>query len=382
MRPLSPLKFFVENKKKAAVSFIVLIFTVCAISLISVLINSLTESVNAVNLKPMEHFSVVTPVRGEYYVKDNIVDQLKADKNIEKLIPIDSDMTSITLTIGGNTTVPVMFMEESNFKYLLDKTGDYVKEGTLPKNGTKEVAVHWRIMANRNWKVGDKIGNFIDEKEFLTGEYVIVGKIDGPSVVFVGTESFKQAQLKQMSDTDKPTGYLVFPQDGKREIVNEYIDSISKTEASTSTYLKTKEFIDEIMNGLNSTVAGILIIVIFILSISVGALMYVIYVQRSDEFGILYAVGFKRGFIRNMIIKEIMSLNIISWIIGFGFSLIMVYLLNLLVYNPKGDILSMLSGRVIINTLIIPVMTGVFSILPIVMKLRKWDPVAVIERRE
>jgi hypothetical protein len=49
MKPLSALKFFKENKRKALVSFIVLIFTVCAISLITVLINSMTGTIKDVN---------------------------------------------------------------------------------------------------------------------------------------------------------------------------------------------------------------------------------------------------------------------------------------------------------------------------------------------
>ncbi len=382
MKPLTSLKFFKENKRKAFVSFVVLIFTVCAISLITVLINSLTGTVKDVNLKPLEYFSGVSTMDGEFYLKDSVVTKLKENPNIEKLLPADFGNTSINLAIGGNTSVPVMFMSRAHNKLLMEKMDARIKEGRMPKDGTNEIAVHWRIMANKKWKMGDTIGSFKDKNEFLNGEYKIVGKIDGPNIIFIGAESFKQKQLKANSAVNKPTGYVMLPKEGKRDQLNKFLSSLDKSEASVFTYEQIKEMMDEIMKGLNSTIIAIIFIVNFILSISVSALMYVIYIQRSDEFGILYAMGYRRKFIRNLIVKEIMSLNLICWTVGLIFTYGVIWLLNKFIYNPKGDILSMFSMNVLSYTLIIPIMVGIFSIMPIAMRLRKWDPVAVIERRE
>ncbi len=382
MKPLSALKFFKENKRKALVSFIVLIFTVCAISLITVLINSMTGTVKDVNLKPFEYFSCVYPMDGEFFLKDSVVEKLKASNDVEKLMPADIGNTMMNLSIGGNTSVPVAFMDKKDTQALINKMDDKVTEGRLPENGTNEVAVHWRILANKKLKIGDTMGSFKDKDEFLSGEYKIVGKLDGPNIIFVGSESYKQKQLKATNQSSKPTGYLVIPKEGHRESLNKLLSSFDKSEASIMNYDEMKSFMDKVMKGLNSTIIAIILIVIFILSISVGALMYVIYIQRSDEFGILYAMGYRRKYIRNLIIKEIMSLNVICWTVGLIFTYGVVFLLNKLVYNPKGDILSMFSLNVLGYTLIIPVMVGLFSIIPIAMRLRKWDPVAVIERRE
>jgi len=382
MKPLTSLKFFKENKRKAIASFIVLIFTVCAISLITVLINSLIGTIKDLNLKPLEYLSVVSSMDGEFYLKDSVVNKLNDNPNVEELLPADFGNTSINLAIGGNSSVPVIFLKKSYYGILMDKMGDTIKEGRMPQESTNEIAVHWRIMANKKWKIGDTVGSFKDKNELLIGEYKIVGKIDGPNVIFIGTESFKQKQLKANSKVDKPTGYVIFPKKGKRDALNKFLSSINKTEANVFAYDETKKLIDTALKGINSTIVFIIFIVNFILSISVGALMYVIYIQRSDEFGILYAMGYRRSFIRNLIIKEIMSLNLICWTAGLIFTFGVIYLLNRFVYNPKGEILTIFSTNVLTYTLIIPIMVGLFSILPIAMRLRKWDPVAVIERRE
>lgn len=382
MKPFTALKFFKENKRKATVSFVVLIFTVCAISLITTLINSLTGMVNAVNLKPFEYLSVVTSVDGEYYLKDSVVEKLEANKEIEKLLPVDIGFTTIKLSIGGNTSVPVSFLNKKGQQYIMDKIGDFIKEGRMPEDGTNEIAVHWRIMANKKWKIGDTVGSFKDSNESLGGEYKIVGTIDGPGIILFGAESYKQMQLASISKVDKPLAFLVFPKEGHRDSVNKFLNAFNRTQAGNYNYDEMKKMMDDIMAGLNSTIISIILIVIFILSISVGALMYVIYIQRSDEFGIMYAMGYRRKFINKMIAKEIMSLNFICWLAGLIFTYGVIMLLNRFVYNPKGDMLSMFSANVLLYTLFIPLMVGLFSILPIAIRLRKWDPVAVIERRE
>jgi hypothetical protein len=56
--------------------------------------------------------------------------------------------------------------------------------------------------------------------------------------------------------------------------------------------------------------------------------------------------------------------------------------MNKFVYLPKGNEIALISIKTVTNTLIIPIAVGLFSIFPIMRKMRKWDPVAVIERRE
>ncbi|MCX7920846.1 MAG: ABC transporter permease [Clostridia bacterium] len=382
MKPLTALKYFKENKRKALVSFIVLIFTVCAISLITVLINSITGTINDINVKPVEYFSTIAPIDGEYFLNNSVVKSLKNNPDIDKLIDTDIGGTSVNLAIGGTTTVPVLFTDKGDLETIMSTMKATIRKGRMPENKTNEIAVHWRVMANKGWKLGDTVGSFKNKKEFLIGEYKIVGEIDGPNIIFIGTESYKQKQLQKISKVNNPRGYLVFHKEGKRDAVNTFIDSIDKSQANTFTYNKIKEILDEQLKGLNSTIVAIILVVILILSISVGSLMYVIYIQRSDEFGILYAIGYRKKSIATLIIKEIMSLNLISWTLGLVFSYGVISMLNRAIYNPRGDVISIFSLNVLIYTLMIPVIVGLFSIFPITMRLRNWDPIAIIERRE
>lgn len=83
MKPFSALKFFTENKKKGLMTFLVLIFTVCAVALITTLINSIFDSVNETSMKLMENVSFVS------YTSDTITglpkDAVEKMKNSPKI---------------------------------------------------------------------------------------------------------------------------------------------------------------------------------------------------------------------------------------------------------------------------------------------------------
>jgi putative ABC transport system permease protein len=382
MKPFSALKFFKENKRKSVMTLVVLILSVCAISLITVLINSIPQTCSDTVLNPLEKFSIVYPLSGEYYLSDDAVTKLNANDDIERLIPADISDTSINLAIGGNTSVPVVFATKSDDEYLLDQLGDHIKQGRMPEDGKAEIAVQWQVMANKKWKLGQTVGSQKSPDEWMQGSYKIVGIIDGPNIAAVGTQSFRQTQyLKNGFSMTKPIGYIIIPKAGKLHTVNKAIDDM-KSIVSFDTYESDKKMLDKALGGIQSTMTMIILIVVIILSISVATLMYLIYLQRSDEFGILTAMGYRKSFIRNLIIKEVASLVSISWLVGIALSFLMVYLLNIFVYNPDGNIIRMTGANVYTNTLTVPIMVSIFSAVPIILRLRRWDPITIIERRD
>lgn len=386
MKPFSALKYFTENKKKGLMTFLVLIFTVCAVALITTLINSIFDSVNETSMKLMENVSFVS------YTSDTItglpkdtVDKLKSNTDIDKLIPVDDfAYTTITLAIGGNTSIPIDFSKKEDSEEVLKRIGDTVKEGRMPDTGAKEIAVHWKVMNNKGWKLGQTVGSEVNEEEYLNGKYKIVGILDGPSVMGFGGESYNlEKWIKNgVVKKDVTLAYAVLPKAGKIDTVNKMLDGFDKKKLSVTTYSSLKKQLDKVLGGLSTTMLAIIIIVVFILSISIGTLMYLIYLQRSEEFGILSAMGYRRSFIRRLIIKEVVSLNLIGWVSGTLFSMGVIALLNCFIYFPKGTPMGLISLQSMLYTLIIPLMVVCFSLLPILTKLRKQDAITIIERRD
>jgi putative ABC transport system permease protein len=383
MKPFTAFKFFVENKKKGMMTFIVIILTVCAVSLITGLIRSVFDTANDVNLKMFESISFFHAADIVEGLPQDVVDSVKADDSVREMLPAnDLSYTSMKLTIGGNMSIPVIFTEYA--AEYMNFTGNTLTEGRLPDSSAFEIAVHWRIMNNKGWKLGDEIGSDIDEDEFLKGKYEVVGILDGPSVTIVGGTSKQMLDYKKIGlfQNGLPFGYVVIPENGRLETLNRLLGGFDKNEITIYTYDSLKTLLDEILSGLSSLLTLLIIIVVFILSVSIGALMYLIYSQRSSEFGILAAMGYRRSFIRNLIVREVFSLNLFSWIIGILLAVGLVALLNGTVYTSKGLPLTLISTYSVVYTLIIPLMVAVFSLLPILRKLRRQDAITTIERRD
>lgn len=128
--------------------------------------------VSDINVKPVEYFSTITPVDGNFFLNDSIVKALKENKDIDKLIEADIESTSVSLVIGGTTTVPVLFTGKDNIQTIMSIMKAHIKEGRILENNTNEIAVHRRVMANKKWHLGDTVGSFKDKQEFLIGEYM------------------------------------------------------------------------------------------------------------------------------------------------------------------------------------------------------------------
>lgn len=380
VNPMSPAKFFIENKRKVTIIVITIILAVCAISLVSSLTGSLINSSKFIWIEPFEKYSLITPLQGEYFIKDSVVERIDKIEGTKKTIYIDVDFTTISLPFGGNDNVPVYFMEKEDIEYVLAENRCKLIEGRLPDRNANEVILHWRIMSNKNLKIGDYIGSLADKGEVLAGKYKITGIIDGDAVLSFGGESYKEKQLKKIGEIKNKMAILIFPENGSSTL-NKELELVDGTDAKCYTYQQLKDKLEEQINGLNTTLLIIILVVVSVLSISVGALMYITYMQRTDEFGILYAIGYSKKYIIKKISKEIIYLNIFSWITGMILSFVFIFILNKTIYNPQGQVLTLFDFRELFFTLFIPIMVGVFSLYPIIRVLKKWDPISVIERR-
>lgn len=373
MKIFSGLKFFSENKKKSFVFFCVIALAICVVTIITILINMLIETVENYNVKPYKYFSVVVPNDGSE-ISEDLKETCDDDKSIDQVMNINYDESLVKLVVGGYSRIPIFFMTNRDTEKLMDYMDVSVKKGRLPKEGVKEVALDWRLMKNKDLKVGDKVGNLIDTDEVLYGEYTIVGSLDGKTMLSVGGETYSAKSSQK--------GILLLHTKDNAKTAEKLVDkTFDDSKYVVTTHGSQQDFIDESMDSLKGVLLAIITAVAVILSISIGAFMYIIYVQRSDEFGILVAIGYNRKFVRNLILKEVTMLNVVSWIIGLVLAVAVVCILNVTIYVPQGAYMNPLSINVLINTLVIPIVSVVMSVIPLMRYLKRTDPISVIERR-
>ncbi len=121
-------------------------------------------------------------------------------------------------------------------------------------------------------------------------------------------------------------------------------------------------------------------ILIIVAVIGLTILNIIFFMQRRDEFGILYAAGYGRTRLLVRTLRESVSVVSVAWLVGVAFCVaFMFYQANICAL--AGLRTNFVSLTPWLFTLPIPLAVVVVSVGTIAWALFRLDPVAVIERR-
>ena len=119
-----------------------------------------------------------------------------------------------------------------------------------------------------------------------------------------------------------------------------------------------------------------LIVVSVMLAVTLNSVVTGQYIKRYYEFGIYKALGISRRKIKRKIAREILLMDLIALVIGIGVNLGLEYILNELVYKPKGEFLPYCSGIAIFGI----ALSNLMVVLPMIFfKGRKMCKIDVTE---
>ena len=113
IKPLSPLKYFKENKKKAVIIFITLLLAVLSISFITCLIKSIFASSSEANIAPLKKFSWAAAPNGKMFIEKDVINKVSDMDSVDKIYGVMLNNTSLT-TVFGNTSSPIIFINDDN----------------------------------------------------------------------------------------------------------------------------------------------------------------------------------------------------------------------------------------------------------------------------
>jgi putative ABC transport system permease protein len=384
MKPFSSLKYFSRNKKRAATVFAVLLLSVAVVSFLTSLVSSIIIDANKANLEQFNYMSYISPTASDVFLKDSVVSEIEEIGSIEKTYSVSVENTSFNSLIGNTSSFVITPYETSDIPHIMEKMGLKLSGGRLPEVGNEfEIVMNERLLQNKGLEIGGEIGNDLDDNEWLSGKYKIVGSMSGTAIVSFSNKNMRVESLKQTGLViEKPMSMLLIPKSGQLLQMNERLDQIDHKDASVMTYSSLQKMFDEQIASLDVILFIIIFTVVLVISISISAMIYIVYLSRNEEFGILYAMGYRKSFIRNLVLKEIASLSVSCWAAGYGFSYLIFMAVNHFILAPKGQALYFFTLSGLINTLIVPVLVIICAVVPILRKLKKWDPIAVIERRE
>lgn len=376
MDPLSPWTYARRNARKTLPTLVILTFVVALVVAILTLLGGLKES-TLLYTREFDHWSVVFPKKDTRVPKE-IRERIAESPDVERLIDSRNCFMRVK-TIIGPVPYQLRAAKADEIPLLLGRAGARLKEGALPKAGTNEVALHENLMKANGWKRNQEFGMEVDQKDWMPGRFRVVGILEGPIPMGVASAEYLSNHAIYLFSAKLWERLLVVAKPGRTEAMNAWLQEVPdiKVYDRRQAVEDVSEGFDRILLILNFVSLSLIAVV----AVVVGMIHSIFFGQRMDEFAVLLAIGHTRRRLLRKVGLETAGLMAVSWVAGLGGALVALGLFRALVLEPLGVEIPLLQARAVAVSLALPVVAHVFATVTVLGRLRKLDPVSIIERR-
>ncbi len=384
INPLSSLKYCFRNISKLAPLVGVISLSILGATITSAIADSASTDFRR-NLNFYKSYYVVQIRRSENTdaAVNQIKSQLENSGNVDYFLQGDFSYI-LTKAIVATMRRPILFLKDTDYSRFLSETNLETTDGKLPDKNSNQLALTQRSAKNKNLSLEDSFGNKVNAKEvWLIGEYKLSGlldfkdKADSDKSFQVGLGNYDSVEGGNVS-------FFIHPKNDKRASLDSELQEIKNRYPNiyTETEFSYKEFLDSELESIGFLLSVITTSVTIIVTLSVGLLSIIFLNQRSEEIGLLLAIGYNKLFIIKKIFTEMFIQIIIGWIIGLVFTTVVYTYLNQTVFEPKAIVgLTIWQPQTFTSSVSIPVSVILFSLGFIIYKLNRFDPIFIIEKK-
>ncbi len=367
-----------RNAGRAFAVLCVIVLAVTEVSTVVLLTGSLMSGLRLSLVAPLRYFTEMVAAGAE--VPPTVTQQVERQPQTRLLLPMLPEVMRANTLLGPASrnvfAVPTPFMP-----WFLRQIGESLVAGRLPAAGQDEAAIPLQVMRSRHLQIGDQIGQDVDPSGWLPGEFRIVGVLGGR--LQAGVVPYEaMVAFTPLRDVPGVGAYAAFAQPGQLHVLNAYLDQLPLTEVRIYTHsAEASEFRSEV-RLLNWLIWSIDVVTVGVLALATGLLNNLYYAQRMEEYGILAAIGFTHGLLARRAMVEVTLLTLMSWVSGLALTAALAAALQHWLFGPQGVSLPPLGLRDVLFTLPVPLLIGAFTLGTVLGRLRRLDPVAIVERRD
>jgi ABC-type lipoprotein release transport system permease subunit len=376
VRPLSPWLYFRRNPGKTLpVSFVIVI----AVALVACVV-SLVDSIDLTVLTMYgynRYFTVVTP-RNSLVVAEDIAELIRKQPLTGEMYRARPAFT-VVKTIFGKMPFVVFGIGPDARRVTLLRCGLHLHTGRLPVDGAAELALSEEIARNRKLKLGDVVLKPDSEDSYSVVPMRLVGTLKGSVWLALTSEQFIREHFMV-----SPQGFLIMAKDpAKQDALDVALEkSVDKSRARIWTYRELVRETKDALSSLYLIMATVIGIIVFAIAFLTGMLANIYFTQRLPEFATLSAIGYQRSTLLWRVFNETAILSVTGWVLGSALTFGVLQIIKAGILTPRGLLLDPYDIAAYRYTLPLPISISGFALVAIGGRLRRLDPVAIIERRQ
>lgn len=370
MKPLSVSKYIKNNKKSYITSIIAIALSIILGYGVECFIESIAESSYSSQIKPLEKAFTVSRTN-DREISLEYIDNLKKSNFVEKSIPTKISYAKYS-TQGSVSSVRIFSILPEDREYFMNEYDITLEKGSLPEEGQKEIAIDARVAVNNNVSIGDSLG---DSKivGVLSSEYFL-------SLSSYASTADEVSRYKGISkDNLLKNEMLIFPNEDKRDDLDELISGFSKKDVN---YSILSEGIEKYQNSMASSkqiLDALFVLIVIVMVVTLSSSKYAQFINRKAEFGILNALGYSRGTLMKRSLKEVLIFNLSGFIVGIILGVATGFIVTKAAFTDVGAIGVFISIKGIVISLLTPAFTALFTLIPIYRVLGRLDAITIIE---
>ena len=311
------------------------------------------------------------------------------EEDLEKLRNIphvaEVNLAYSSLTIGSDNVIyegeKYAFM---NFGTTSGMTDSNILYGAFPEAG--EILITEGVANQMAGTAEEAIGKEVTVDVAIDGEsleknYVISGiysagqAIGAFESVYMSAESFETLTAENNLEVEPNVVYLVSDDPENTQAIKDEVAALgyrgSSADALASTFTQMLDIFTYILSG----VAGISL---FVSAIMILTVLYISVVERTQEIGVIKAIGGRKKDIRRIFVSESFLIGLFSGILGVGIAYLITVVGNIVVENLFDTaILNMTPAFAVFGIVTSVIISMVAGLMP-AQKAARLDPVEAL----